>query len=335
MLDRHSRRLVWNSQAAATATGFAFNADVPAISQASEDGWLQLSPYGETDYWQEEGGKWKKYTQVFQRDQARKMVTAFNAAAGKRGPQWRGLPVFIGHPDADPKRWNDERRIGAVQAMEDRADGLYVKVAWNDVGEQNRAQGYYIFPSPAWLHDRQRATSTCKIVPDELRSVGLVNSPRIPDVHAWTNSDQSAATEDTGRVAALTAELARAQADTARYRAVASAALLDVAINEGRLTAAERPGYERSLATNFEETLTNLRSKASVLPAQKILLQSVAQALGTPAQRRTAYNARVDELMNGQGLTFEAATREMRTDPVGWLIVEAMERADLDNSGTR
>ena len=121
--------VAFNSQLETLAVGIAINADVPALPQTSGDGWLMLAPYGETEYWQNEGGQLRKYAQVFQRDQAQKMVAAFNVAWTKRGTNFRGLPIYAGHPDVDPQRWPDDRRRGSVQAMEARADGLYVKAA--------------------------------------------------------------------------------------------------------------------------------------------------------------------------------------------------------------
>ncbi len=119
------------------------------------------------------------------------MAAAFNALAARKGDKFRGLPIYAGHPDADPKRWPDERRLGGVTAVEAREDGLYVRAAWNDLGEKNRAEGYLVYPSPAWLYDLRAARRSGVIAPDELRSVGLTNTPRLPDVPAWTNSDST------------------------------------------------------------------------------------------------------------------------------------------------
>ena len=47
-----------------------------------------------------------------------------------------------------------------------------------------------MYPSPAWLYDVRAARASGVIAPDELRSVGLTNTPRLPDVPAWTNSAQ-------------------------------------------------------------------------------------------------------------------------------------------------
>lgn len=164
-----------------------------AADLSEADGWLLLAPYGETPYWHEEkpGGGAKPYRQVFTRGQGERMVGTFNALAARKGKRFRGLPIYAGHPDADPARWPDERRLGGVVGLEARGDGLYAKAAWNDLGEQNRAQGYLVYPSPAWLYDLRAARASGVIAPDELRSVGLTNTPRLPDVPAWTNSEEA------------------------------------------------------------------------------------------------------------------------------------------------
>ena len=170
------------------------NAAGQAAAELTEgDGWLLLAPYGETPYWHEEKpGSGKQYRQVFTRGQGERMVRVFNALAERKGAKFRGLPIYAGHPDADPTRWPDERRLGGVVGLEAREEGLYARAAWNDLGEQNRAQGYLVYPSPAWLYDLRAARGSGVIAPDELRSVGLTNTPRLPDVPAWTNSEEPA-----------------------------------------------------------------------------------------------------------------------------------------------
>jgi hypothetical protein len=166
------------------AIGTAVN--VEAIGEAE---WVEF-PYGETDYWQQmPDKKWRKFTQVFLKPQAQKMVTAINTVRASKGSNWRGLPIYVGHPDADAARWPDDRRLGGIMEMEAGEDRMRLKVAWNDLGEKNKEQGYYVYPSPAWLYDIKAALNTGRIVPDELRSVGLTNTPRIPDSPAWTNVD--------------------------------------------------------------------------------------------------------------------------------------------------
>lgn len=172
------------------AVGSNAAAHIAAVDLSDAAGWLLLAPYGETPYWHaDKAGGTKRYRQVFTRAQAGRMVAAFNALAARKGAGFRGLPIYAGHPDADPVRWPDERRLGGVVGLEARGDGLYARAAWNDLGEQNRAQGYLVYPSPAWLYDLRTAQGSGIIAPDELRSVGLTNAPRLPDVPAWTNHE--------------------------------------------------------------------------------------------------------------------------------------------------
>ena len=315
--------IAFNSQREPLAVGMAVNADVPPLAQTSGDGWLLLAPYGETAYWQSEGGQLKKYAQIFQRDQAQKMVSAFNAARMKRGTNFRGLSIYAGHPDVDPQRWPDERRRGSVQAMDARADGLYVKAAWNDLGQQNLAQGYLVYPSPAWLHNDRDAKQTGRIVPDELRSVGLTNSPRIADVDAWTNS--APVLRPAGQI---TLDLS-----TAAHRRTAYNARLDALMAEERLTFGQATNAMRHDALG-QQILAAMNSAGSGQPfPQAITATPSTGNLSTPSGRSAAYNRRLDALMNARQLTTEQAHRDMRDDPAGKLILAAMDRASRPAAG--
>ena len=161
-----------------------------SILSPSADEWRMIAPYGDTDYWaQADDGSWRKFIQSFQRPQADAMVTGINAQKVREGDSFVGLPIYRGHPDADPKQWPDDKRYGGVMQLEARADGLYGKIAWNTLGEENKRERYYVFPSPAWEYPQSDALVTGRIVPVSLRSIGLTNSPRIPKSRPWTNSD--------------------------------------------------------------------------------------------------------------------------------------------------
>ena len=279
------------------------------------DPWLLLAPYGETAYWHEDkpGGGWRQFRQVFTRTQGERMAAAFNSLAARKGGAFRGLPIYSGHPDADPRRWPDERRLGGVVAVEARGDGFYVRAAWNDLGEKNRAEGYFVYPSPAWLYDQRAARSSGVIAPEELRSVGMTNTPRIQDVPAWTNADEQppaplpadpdpatpaamdykhallthlglaaeASDEDIRRAldgahaAATNSEAQRGQlaADAARFRAAAVNAQLDAAIHAGRLSAAERPGFTARFEQDFDAAVRELSERRLALNTRGLQLR--------------------------------------------------------------
>ncbi len=346
------------NKAQGTALGLACNFDARAISDAADtDGWLLLAPYGETTYWHEEpSGGWKAYRQVFTAAQGERMAAAFNALAVRRGGEFRGLPIYAGHPDADPKRWPDERRLGGVTAVEARGDGLYVRAAWNDLGEKNRAEGYLVYPSPAWLYDLRSARSSGVIAPDELRSVGLTNTPRLPDVPAWTNSDAPLsetnpimnykaillehlglpedATDDAIQQAHATLRTQRDQArdEAGRFRTAAVNAQLDAAVNAGRLSAAEREGFAGRFERDFDAATRELGERRLALNTHSLGLRPTGPGvdLGTAHGRAAAFNARIDALTRpvtagGKGLRFDAAITEMRTSAEDSALLRAME----------
>lgn len=148
----------------------AYEGDKPPTEE-----WLMISPYGEFPN--------PKGLQRVTKAHAEKMVTAFNSVLGRLGRLFRGLPIYVGHPDVMPDRWPDDRRIGKVTDLEARAEGLFGKVAWNDLGLRNREQGYHVFPSPAWLFPK---SDRGVIDPDELLSIGMTNTPQIAESVPWT-----------------------------------------------------------------------------------------------------------------------------------------------------
>ncbi len=319
------------------AVGINSAAHVEPVNLSAKDGWLLLAPYGETPYLQREGpgpGDVKQYRQVFTRPQAERMAAALHALAASEGEEFCGLPIYAGHPDANPVRWPDERRLGGVLGLEARPDGLYARPAWNDLGEQNRTHNYLVYPSPAWIYDRRVAQSTGIIAPDELRSVGLTNSPRIAHVRPWTNRAETLSSEtnitttsmnykallieqfgleetasddaiqqahdERRRAEAVNcAERDGALADARRFRAAAVNAQLDAAINTGRLSAAERAGFAQRFERDYEEALHELGERRPALNTQALGLKPSAAGLdlSTAHGRAAAFNARIDALM--------------------------------------
>ncbi len=316
----------------------ATNVELTSLAaNGNTDGWLLLAPYGETPYWhKDDAGTLKQFRQIFTQEQAGRMVAAFNALATKKGHRFRGLPIYAGHPDADPQRWPDERRLGGVVSLDARADGLYIRAAWNDLGEQNRAQGYLVYPSPAWLYDRSAAHGSGIIAPDELRSVGLTNTPRLPDVPAWTNTDLPNPFDPTSpsmnykdillehfglpadatdehiqhahhaqreqaeqALLAVCAERDQARDAAGRFRTTAVNAQLDAAINAGRLTSAEREGFIERFERDFEAAVRELGERRLALNTQGLGLRPAVLGLdlSTAHGRAAAFNSRLDALM--------------------------------------
>ena len=167
------------------ASGIASNAD-----PVSNDEWIRIAKYGE---WRD--GSKARTLQVLALDNATAMARNFNSIVGKIGRFMRGAPIFIGHPDCDPDTYTDHRRVGKITALEARADGLYAKPAWNDLGEQNLREGYHVYPSSVWRFPKPKAGET-RVYPDMFQSLGLTNFPA-GDVDPVTfNSDTQPDTEN-------------------------------------------------------------------------------------------------------------------------------------------
>lgn len=145
------------------------NADLEQALETDEDGWFKCSNYGTFP------GSKPGRMQHFGKPEAERMVAEFNSLRGKLGRMFRGLPIFIGHPDVNRTVWPDERRLGKVVEMQARADGFWNKGEWNALGRENIENGYWVYPSPRWDAPEGHA----EFRPDRLLSVGLTNMPRI------------------------------------------------------------------------------------------------------------------------------------------------------------
>lgn len=155
----------------------AFNASY----SADTNGWVQISPYGNFPH---EYG-----IQKVTKEDAERMVAAFNSITNL-AKKARGLPFYVGHPDADKRQWNDDKSYGRIKELEAREDGLYGRVVWNAEGKSLIEQDYYDSHSPCWKFNpdpRQKGV----IRPYVLQSVGFTN---------WANINVSpiiAANEET------------------------------------------------------------------------------------------------------------------------------------------
>jgi hypothetical protein len=174
------RESLANSESAPRETAVANSLDPADAIDFSEtaDGWFKISPYGVFR------GKTPGRPQTVSLDNARAMEGEFNSVLGKLGRAFRGVPIYHGHPDVDPEIWPDDRRIGKVTKLEARADGLWGLAEWNSIGQENKAEGWWIYPSPRW--DAPAGKNSFE--PDRLISIGLTNTPRIVESEPVFNS---------------------------------------------------------------------------------------------------------------------------------------------------
>jgi hypothetical protein len=360
-LSINSQLSTLNSSSIATCIA----GNVAPIEQGNE--WLQISPFGEFPH--------PDGLQKFQRANAEKMVAEFNSLAGRMARLFRGLPVFAGHPDVDPESYPDDRRLGKITALEVRDDGLYGKVQWNNLGEENLREGYRPFPSPAWRAPR-RTDGT--IDPVELISVGLTNSPNIRGVQPWTNEDNKTkttsnmppwllellglpadATEEQIR-SAVTAKLSAAnnagemeqkkkEAETAAQNAqtritelegkftTANAAtkaaqnahaktLLDAAVADGRITAAERATHETAFNSDFGAASTALATLKPKLNTKEIEIAGTRVEISNAEARKRVIDEAVSAHMAKHNCDFNIAWNAVKNDPRYAQVFAAMRQ---------
>lgn len=158
----------------------ALEADEGIDFSESADGWFKISPYGVFP------GKTPGRMQHVTPDGCAAMVEEVQALRKKQGKKFRGIPIYRGHPDVDPTVWTDDRRLGKVLRVECRGDGLWGYAEWNTLGEDNKREGWWIYPSPRW----DAPAGQAQMVPDRLISIGLTNTPRIVESEPIFNSNQ-------------------------------------------------------------------------------------------------------------------------------------------------
>ena len=163
-------------------------------------------------------------------------------------------------------------------------------------------------------------------MPDELRSIGLVNNPRIANVDAWTNS---------APVHRATAGQITVDLSTVALRRIAYNARLDTLMAEERLSFGQATAAMRQDPLG-NQILAAMDSAGIGQPFPKTITAAPGTGdLSTPSGRSAAYNHRLDALINAQQLTTEQAHRAMKEDPAGKLILAAMKEANRTASSTK
>ena len=300
--------------------------DIQAIAPTAgeighADHWFQVSPFGRFPH--------RVGIQVFDREAAVRIITLFNSTKDKLARLWRGLPIFIGHPDFDPKTYPDHRKYGSIQRLEVRPDGLYAQAKWSRAGREIVNDEHFDFPSPLWNME-PIPTEAGAFRPVELISVGLTNRPNITakpvgaNAHLTTNSDdldpmqraalitqlrltplegEGAVTDDQlaqaiaalqragNERAALAAQLTAETLRAGNERQARIADKLTAAANSGRMAEADRATWQLRFETDF--------------PAAEAALQALVPAMNTRTTMQTAHLG----LRNGGEMALTRAAR--------------------------
>ncbi|MDR0340373.1 MAG: phage protease [Puniceicoccales bacterium] len=143
--------------------------------------WLKLVDYGEYAH--------RLGVQVVDREGAAAMADRFRSLWSRLARRFRGVPVYVGHPDDDEFRGQvghgDTKAYGWVLQLEARYDGLWIRVRWSPAGRQLLEGAHYKFLSPRWERERREGD---RLYPKSLLSVGLTNCPNMA-LEAIANGD--------------------------------------------------------------------------------------------------------------------------------------------------
>lgn len=204
----------------------------------------------------------KPGVQLFEREDAEKIVREFYARRRRSGGVRRSVPVYNGHPDcglvdvlaADDR---DPEIYARVESLEARADGLYGSVNKAPEFERLKAEKGRLEISPFWLCRNEGG----KLRPRILISLGLVSKGNLPDaaqmnefkISLTENTEKTMTEEQLKRVAELLGGDATEYADAEKLVAAIEKKLADLQSEKDR--ADERAGEEKALAREREEEL--------------------------------------------------------------------------------
>ncbi len=262
---------------AESANAVALPLDLPA------DGWFEIAPYG--THPAPDGS----YVQIFNRQQAERVVATWNSLAG-RGVRWihnvkngvgifnLSAPVWEGHPDVDAQRWPQKNALAQITEIRVGATGLEGRATFNAEGMAQRGRGP-LKPSPYWMHEAPDAQG--RVFPELLLSVGLVPAPNISNAPAWT---RNAPDQNTNAMTQSQIALALGLTANATWEEITSA------LNNAK-TNATALATATANAANVQTQMTTLQTQITTANASLAALTTERDTLKTEKQTLTTANA--------------------------------------------
>jgi len=263
------------------------------IAAVADGEWALIAPYGEHA---SPGGS---YVQRFSREQAERVVQGWNSLSCT-AVRWfknalhgrltaNSIPVWDGHPETDKQRWPKEKLLAEITELRLGETGLEGRVTWNAKGETARTRGP-LYPSPLWWH-WPPAGEPPEVFPELLESIGLVTTPNISGVPAWTANANPLAgvpaaenqdTQDTmtpEQLAALRKALGLPDtADAATCIATATANAAQLTEREGALSTAN------SAKATLETQLSTANSQVTAITTECDTLRTANGTLTTEVE---------------------------------------------------
>lgn len=140
--------------------------------------WHLIAPFGKHTH--PEG------LQIFTEIAAKKMIQHFKSFFQRLKRCFRGLPVYIGHPDhpdfKGKKDHTDSTPYGEIVDLMIKPNGLWAQIKWDTQGQCLIQSQKYQFFSPYWSAN---PIENAGYEPNQLISLGLTNTPNIRGLHIF------------------------------------------------------------------------------------------------------------------------------------------------------
>ena len=140
-------------------------------------GWFHLVPRGEYPH------PGSGLVQILDDAAFEAMTNRFQAEAAK--PNFAGILVDQEHWSYEPDRSSEA--FGWIREIQNRADGLWGRIDWTDLGKAALTNKRYKFVSPVWMPNQVESLGNKKVRPLRLDSAGLTNNPNLRGMVPLTN----------------------------------------------------------------------------------------------------------------------------------------------------
>lgn len=147
-----------------------------------DDGWIQVAPLGE--YPNPKAG----IIQVVDKEAGEAMKNRFDEES--KAENFPGLLLDFDHFSSDTK--TPSTAAGWLEALENRADGLWAKVRWSTDGEAAVKGGNYRLVSPVWNRSQCESLGGNRFRPLRLDRAALTNDPVLKGMVPVSNRNGSA-----------------------------------------------------------------------------------------------------------------------------------------------
>lgn len=151
----------------------------PILSTAAalpEDGWYQVAALGDHPVAVEDSaGKRRKILQVVDAASCQAMCNRFSEEKGARP----GAELLVDYDHFSEDSDKTSEAAGWIQELQNRADGLYARIQWTDVGEAAIRGRRYRFLSPVWNRSECEVLGNGRVRPLRLDRAAVTNDPNI------------------------------------------------------------------------------------------------------------------------------------------------------------